>query len=129
MAKNITNANHMRTFEWTNDTGADISGDAIVVVGDTGDAILAVALDDIADGDTGVLGTECEVTADKVSGAVFAQGESLNWDASASAFDDNQAAAAAGDVSGPASSATADGEDGDTECSVWLTGIPGTLAS
>lgn len=129
MAKKITNANHMHTFEWTNGTGAAVSGDDIVVVGATGDAFLAIALDDIADGETGVLATNCEVTAAKVSAAVFKQGESLSWDASASAFDDNQAVAASGDVQGAASRATADGAGTETTCSVWLTGIPSTLTA
>lgn len=129
MSKNITNANHMKTFNWTNGTGAAVSGGDIVVIGATGDAIIAVALDDIAADATGVVGVDCEVTATKVSAAVFAAGESLSWDASASAFDDNAAVAASGDVQGAATRATAAGANTETTCSVWLTGIPSTLTA
>jgi predicted RecA/RadA family phage recombinase len=127
MAKNIVNGSHMKTTTWTNGTSADVSSGDIVVLGATSDAILAVAIDDIADGATGVVGFDCGVTAAKVSAAVFKKGESLTWDASASAFDDNAATPAAGDVAGAAARADADGANLETTCSVWLTGIPGAL--
>jgi predicted RecA/RadA family phage recombinase len=102
------------------------SGD-IVKVGTNNDAILCVALVDIANGASGSLGYNCEVAAPKVSAAVFNQGESLNWDVSAGAFDDNAATPATGDVSGAASRAEADGANTETTCRVWLTGIPSTV--
>jgi len=129
MATNITNANHMITEDWVNGTGSAVAAGDIVVIGATEDAILAVALDAIANGATGVVGFNCEVTAAKVSAAVFAHGESLQWDASASAFDDNAAVAASGDVGGGASRATAAGANAETTCSVWLTGIPSALTA
>lgn len=127
MANKVTNSSHMQVVHWTNGTGSDVSADDIVVIGATDDAILGIALTDIADGESGSVGYNCAVTADKVSAAEFKQGESLTWDSSASAFDDNQATAASGDVSGSAARAEADGANNETSCSVWLTGVPGTL--
>ena len=127
MANNIYKDQHMQVTTWTNGTGSAVSSGDIVVLGSAGDAILAVALVDIAAGASGSVGYNCGVTAPKVSGAVFKQGESLNWDVSAGAFDDNQATAATGDVSGSAARADADGANGETTASVWLTGVPGTL--
>jgi len=127
MATNIYNSNHMISVDWTNAGSAISSGD-IVVMGSTGDATLGVALVDIANGASGSVGTNCGVTAAKVSAAVFADGESLIWDSSVSKFDDNQATAASGDVSGSTRADVA-GANTETTCSVWLTGIPGTLTA
>ena len=118
----------MTTVQYANGTGSDISSGDIVVMGSTGDATLGVALVDIADGESGSVGFNCGVTADKVSAAVFADGESLIWDSSVSKFDDNAATAASGDVTG-SSRADAAGANTETTCSVWLTGIPGTLTA
>lgn len=126
MATNVYNSNHMQTTSWTNGTGSAVTAGTIVVVGTTGDAFLAVTLVDIANGASGSVGYNCGVTAAKVSAAVFAKGESLSWDASASAFDDNAATPATGDIQGSAARADAAGANGETTCSVWLTGIPGT---
>lgn len=126
MPNNIKNSNHMQVEDFT-PAGAVSSGD-IVVVGQTSDAYLAVALVDIGAGETGSVGTNCEVSAAKVSAAVFTQGESLTWDSSVSAFDDNAATPAAGDVKGAATRATADGAAAETTCTVWLTGVPSTLS-
>ena len=128
MAYNITNSNHLESIEWTNGTGSDISAGAIVTMGGTGNATLGVALVDIANGASGAVGVNCVVTAAKVSAAVFAAGESLIWDSSASAFDDNQAVAASGDVTGSTRAVVA-GANTDTTCSVYLTGVPGTLTA
>lgn len=125
MAKNIYNAHHMITTKHT--AAADIAAGDIVVLGSTEDAILAVAIDDIASGAVGVVGFNCGVVAPKVTAAVFKKGESLIWDASVSKFDDNAATPAAGDVSGAASRADADGANLETTCRVWLTGVPSTL--
>lgn len=126
MATNIKNSNHMQVASWTNGTGSAKSAGGIVVMGTTGDAMLAVALVDIANGATGSVAYNCEVEVAKVSAAVFAKGESLTWDASAAAFDDNQAVAASGDVKGAAARAEAAGANTETTCRVWLTGIPAT---
>jgi predicted RecA/RadA family phage recombinase len=129
MATNVYNAHHMQVLQWTNGTGSAVSSGDIVVVGGTEDAIVCVALVDIADSATGSVGYNCGVTAAKVSAAVFGQGESLTWDSSASAFDDNQATPASGDVSGGAIRADAAGANAETSCSVWLTGVPSTLTA
>lgn len=126
MATNITNSNHMQVVQWANGTGGAKTAGSIVVMGTLGDATLGVALVDIANGASGSVGINCAVTAAKVSAAVFAAGESLMWDASAAAFDDNQAIAASGDVKGAAARAEAAGANAATTCSVWLTGIPAT---
>jgi predicted RecA/RadA family phage recombinase len=127
MASNVYNSNNMIVRPWTN-AGTAVSADDIVVIGSTGDATLAVALVDIAQNATGSVGVNCGVTVDKVSAAVFKQGESLIWDSSVGKFDDNQATPASGDVSGSCL-ADADGANLETSCNVWLTGIPGTLTA
>ena len=129
MAINITNSNHLESIQWTNGTGSDVSSGDLVVMGATGDATIAVALVDIANGATGAVGVNCVVTAPKVSAAVFAAGESLVWDASEGAFDDNQISPlASGDVTG-SSRAVVAGANTETTCSVYLTGVPGTLTA
>jgi predicted RecA/RadA family phage recombinase len=122
MATNIYESNAMQVVQHT--ATATISSGDIVVMGTLGDAMLGVALVDIAIGDTGSVGYNCGVTAAKVSAAVFAKGETLTWDSSASAFDDNQAVAASGDVKGVAARADAAGVGATTTTKVWLTGIP-----
>lgn len=111
----------------THVAAADIAAGDIVKLGGTTNAILAVAIDNIASGATGVVAFNCGVVAPKVTAAVFAKGESLTWDVSAGKFDDNQATPAAGDVSGAAARADAAGTSSDTTCRVWLTGIPSAL--
>jgi len=128
MTSLVYNSNHMETRQWMNETGSAVLAGAIVVMGALGDATLGIALVDIADDATGSVGVNCGVTAAKVSAGVFKVGESLIWDSSGSGFDDNQATPAAGDVTG-SSRADADGANTETSCSVWLTGIPGTLTA
>ena len=88
--------------------------------------ILAVAAHAAAIGQP----VECKRTGvflvPKVSGAVIAQGESLTWDVSAGAFDDNAATPAAGDVTGAAFAYEAAG-NGATTLAVYFTGVPGTV--
>lgn len=127
MAKNIYNPHQMITTSWTNGTGSAVASGDIVKLGAATNAILAVAIDDIANGAAGTVGFNCGVTAPKVTAAVFTKGESLTWDVSAGKFDDNAATPATGDVSGAASRADANGANLETTCSVWLTGIPSTL--
>jgi len=129
MATNIFNNTHSQVVQWTNGTGSAISSGDIVVMGGTNDATLAVALEDIADGSAGSVAVNVGVTVAKVSAAVFAAGESVNWDASESAFDDNAATPATGDVSGPSARAETAGADAETTARIWLTGIPGTLTA
>lgn len=108
---------------WTNGGSAVVSGQ-VVRVGN----LLAVACGDIGAGETGELATEGVFTVPKVSGAVIAQGETLTWDASAAAFDDNAATPATGDVTGAAAVATEAAGNGVTTLAVFFTGVPGTVA-
>lgn len=103
--------------------GSDISAGDVVVVGN----ILGVALVNIATGATGSVAIRGRFTVPKVSAAVIAQGESLVWDVSAGAFDDNAATPATGDVSGPPAVAAAAGANTETSIDVIFTGVPGTV--
>lgn len=103
-------------------SGAIASGD-VVVVGN----ILGVALDAIANAETGPVQTKGVFTVPKVSAAVIAQGESLTYDVSAAAFDDNEATPATGDVTGAAAVAYTAAGNGETTMQVMFTGVPGTV--
>lgn len=122
MATNEVNSGQVVT--WTNGTGSAVSSGDIVVVGQ----VLGVCMVDIANGSTGAVKISgVRVTAPKVSAAVIAQGESLTWDVSAGAFDDNAATPATGDVTlAPAIAAEAAG-NGVTSFDVILTGVAGTV--
>ena len=89
--------------------------------------LLGVALQDVANAAVGPAQITGVFTVPKVSGAVIAQGESLVWDASAAAFDDNAATPASGDVSGAAAVAFEAAGNGVTSFKVKFTGTPGTL--
>jgi Uncharacterized conserved protein len=104
--------------------GSNISAGAVVKIGQ----ILGVALVDIANGETGSVAIKGVYTVPKVSGAVIAQGESLTWDVSAGAFDDNAATPATGDVTGAAAVAAEAAGNGVTSFDVIFTGTPGTVA-
>lgn len=104
--------------------GADITSGSVVRIGN----ILGVALVNIANGATGSVAISGVFNVPKVSGAVIAQGESLTWDASAGAFDDNAATPATGDVTGPPAVAAEAAGDGVTSLAVLFTGVPGTVA-
>ena len=104
--------------------GANISAGAVVKIGN----VLGIALTDIASGATGSVALEGVFSAPKVSAAVIAQGESLTWDVSAGAFDDNAAVAATGDVTGAAAFAFAGAAATTTTVLVKFTGVPGTVA-
>lgn len=104
--------------------GADITSGSVVRIGN----ILGVALSDIANGATGSVQIRGVFNVPKVSGAVIAQGESLTWDASAGAFDDNAAIPATGDVTGAAAVAAEAAGNGVTTLAVMFTGVPGTVA-
>lgn len=88
---------------------------------------LGVALVDIAVGATGTVALSGVFTLPKVSGAVIAAGESVIWDASAEAFDDNAATPATGDVSGCCVAMEAAG-NGVTTIAVKLNVGVGTVA-
>lgn len=76
--------------------GAALSSGDVVVIGQ----LVAVCLVDIANGETGSVAIDGVYNLPKVDAAVIGQGQSVMWDASAGAFDDNLAVPAAGDVSG-----------------------------
>lgn len=118
-------SNHVqpgKVLDYTNATGATILSGVVVAVGQ----ILGVALKDIADGATGSVAVDGVFAVPKVSGAVIAAGESLTWDASAKAFDDNAATPAAGDITGAAAVAFQAAGNGVTTLNVKFTGVPGT---
>ena len=80
--------------------GADIAVGDIVVCGliDAKKCRVGVAVENIANGATGDVCISGTWLFPKASGAVIKAGESVNWDASAGAVDDNAATSAAGDV-------------------------------
>jgi predicted RecA/RadA family phage recombinase len=102
--------------------GSTITAGQVVAVGQ----MLGVALVDIANGDTGSVQIRGVFEVPKVSAAVIAAGESLVWDASAAAFDDNAATPATGDISGPPAVAVEAAGNGVTAFNVLFTGVPGT---
>lgn len=110
-------------FEYANSSGSTIASNAVVKMG----AILGVAQADIADGETGPVKVTGVFEVPKVSAAVIAQGESLTWDVSAGAFDDNAATPATGDVTGAPAVAFAAAGNGETTMMVRFTGVPGTV--
>lgn len=125
MAKNYVQEGNV--IDWTNGGTAVSSGD-VVVVGSNGDAVLGVALVDIANGASGAVAIEGVFDLPKVDAAVIAVGEYVTWDASAGKFDDNAAVAAAGDVSDGAWAVEGKGATTGETIKVKLTGRPGTLA-
>jgi predicted RecA/RadA family phage recombinase len=99
--------------------GADIAKGDLVVMGHT----IGIALEDIANGATGPVAIEGVFSGvPKVSAAVFAVGEKLILDVSATpnAFDDSSATPATGDITGAAIAVVA-GANGETTCTIKLT--------
>lgn len=113
-------------IDWANGGAAVNSGDP-VVIGSNSDALIGIALVDIANGATGSVALEGVWEVPKVSAAVIATGEYVMWDASAAAFDDNAATPAAGDVSDGAIAWESAGA-GVTTIKIKLIGKPGVLA-
>lgn len=111
-----------KVIQYTNGGSALSAGD-VVRIGQQ----LGVCLVDIANGATGSVALEGVFTVPKVSAAVIAQGESVIWDASAGAFDDNLATPATGDVSGCCVAMEAAG-NGVTTINVKLNVGVGTVA-
>lgn len=117
--KNYLQPGHVMAFT---PTVAVVSGQ-LVAIG----AILGVSQGDVA-ADTEGTAQICGVfSVPKVSGAVIAKGETLTWDVSAAAFDDNLAVAAAGDIVGAGAFAFEAAGNGVTTMLVKLTGVPGTV--
>ena len=103
---------------------ANITSGQVVRIGQ----LLGVALTDIANGDTGSVQIKGVFTVPKVSAAVIAKGDTLTWDASAGAFDDQLATPATGDVTGAPAVALEAGTNGMTTLKVLFTGAPGSVA-
>lgn len=120
MAKNFVQPG--KVIDWTNATGSAVVSGQVVAIGQ----ILGVAQVDIANGASGSVGINGVFTVPKVSGAVIAQGESLTWDVSAAAFDDNAATPATGDITGAPAVAFEAAGNGVTSFDVLFTGVPGT---
>ena len=111
--------------------GADITSGSVVVLGTvTGQkCTLGIAVTDIANGATGSVCVRGVATVAKVSAAVIVQGEVVDWDASASSFDDNVATSATGDVPGGAIAAESAG-NGVTSIKIILDpALQGTLTA
>ena len=104
---------------------ANVANGAVVKIGN----VLGVALSAIANGATGQVRLEGVFSVPKVPGAVIVQGESLTWDVSAAAFDDNLAVPATGDVTGPVAHAWESSGNGATSLLVKFTGVPGTVTA
>jgi predicted RecA/RadA family phage recombinase len=125
MAKNYVQDGDV--IAWTNGGAAVASGD-VVVIGSNGNAVIGIALVDIAGGASGSVAIDGVFSVPKVDAAVIAAGEFVTWDSSAGKFDDNLAVAAAGDVSGGAMAIESKGATTNATINVKLTGMSGTLA-
>ncbi len=109
---------------YTVPSATTITANQVVKMGNT----LGVALEGGTAGDVIQVAIQGVFTCPKVAAAVISAGESLVWDVSAGAFDDNAATPATGDVSGAAAMAFEDGIATATSLKVRLTGVPGTVA-
>lgn len=126
MANNYKQPGDVLTY--TNVTGSDIASGDVVKLGAASDCTLGVALTDIANGASGEVAISGVFEVPKVSDAVFTMGESLVFNTSAGAFNDNAAATASGDVTGSVIAAK-DGTDGAVTCCAKFLGIPGALTT
>jgi predicted RecA/RadA family phage recombinase len=108
---------------WTNG-GSAVTAGQVVVMGHT----IGVAVTNIAGGATGAVAIEGVFEVPKVSAAAFVVGEKLIYDISAGAFDDSDAVAAAGDITGAAIAMKA-GANLETTCLVKLTPGNATLTA
>jgi len=106
-----------KTMPWTNGTGGTVAGGTLVKIANT----LGVLINTTPNGGVGTLAIEGVFSGmPKVSAAVFAAGEKLLWDVSASKFDDSAATPASGDVMGAAVAFVAGAND-ETTCTIKLT--------
>lgn len=126
MAKNYVQVGDV--IDWTNGTGGAVASGDAVAIGSNGDAVIGIALGDIADTETGSVGIEGVYDVPKADAAVIAAGEFVVFDSSANNFDDNAATPASGDVSGGAFAIESKGATTSETIRVKLTGRPGTLA-
>jgi predicted RecA/RadA family phage recombinase len=128
MAANLYKAGgEIRTVTYSNSGSAISAGDVVVLAStDAKKCRIGIALDDIAaTSGTGQVAISGCWTLPKVSAAVIAQGESVNWDSSEGAVDDNAHTTAAGDVK-EFGMADAAGAATTTSINVWID-EPGTF--
>ena len=79
--------------------GGTVAVDDIDVIGTNSPVSVAVAKNAAASGEVVIYDVDGEYIMPKVRAAVIAAGESVDWDSSSNAVDDNQLTAASGDVS------------------------------
>ena len=103
--------------------GATTVSGQVVAVGNQ----IGIAVNDIASGAVGLVGMVGVYNVPKVSGAVIVAGESVIWDVTAAAFDDNLATPAIGDISS-ACTAWESAGSGVTTIAVKLNTGVGTVA-
>ncbi len=108
-----------------NSSGSDISAGDVVVMG----VLVGVALVDIADGESGSVSITGVHTLAKTTGTAWAQGDVLDWDASAEEFQvTGTITPASGDVEECAIAAAA-AASGDATGEVRLTPNPSATAT
>jgi predicted RecA/RadA family phage recombinase len=105
------------SLDWTNGTGSDVASGQLVAVGNT----VGVALTDIADGASGVVGVEGVWEVAKATGTAWALGESVDYDVSAGNFGKG-ITPATGDVTKAGICAKAAGS---AEATAWVKLTPG----
>ena len=110
------------TIDYT--AGAAIVVDQVLVISNS----VGVAQVAMANGDVGAVDLDGVYTFAKVSAAVIAQGDTVDWDASAGEVDDNAASSAAGDVANFGVALEAKG-NATTTVMVALTKGAGTLGT
>ncbi|WP_444933599.1 DUF2190 family protein [Microbulbifer sp. JTAC008] len=123
MATNLVRDGRM--LDYTNSTSADITSGQVVPVG----TVLGVAMDDIAVGESGVVGVDGVdgvFTVPRVSAAEINQGETLTWVVASRSFDNN---AATGDIIGATAFAAEAAGAGAANLAGKYTGVPGTVKS
>jgi len=108
-------------LSYQNSTGSKINADDVVEVQN----LVAVALADIPDGESGSVRLTGVFSLGKISGTAWTQGDLLDWDTSEGAFGKG-ITPATGDITGCAV-AGADADSGDTTAEVLLAKIPGTI--
>jgi len=104
-----------KSIQYANAGSAIAKGDVVVIAGQIGIAAESIA----ATSGVGNVHLEGVFVVPKVSAAVFAIGENLHYDVSASAFDDGSATPATGDILGAAWARVA-GADAETTCTIQL---------
>ena len=107
--------------------GGTIAVHDILVVGTNSKACVGVAQEGMVSADVGVVDIGGCYSMPKVSAAVIKAGETVDWDVSAGAVDDNQATSASGDVA-DFGVALEDAGNGVTSVKVALTPGCGTKA-